>query len=186
MAQKPITKVTSPKSCVSTNSTIPAYMSGRRNCRYFLLFGTARDQDEAQICYLCLCSILSVMLPSLLIFLVALIIEPSGWLNILVTRAVHLPAKVSVFSGVILGNAGKLLFCCLSFPIGISSCKFIHLQKSSLRWHHLNLACLPIPSQARIQLLICPENRLFRCFRDSRICCLKFEFCEKWTKSTCV
>lgn len=67
-----------PKSSESTNSTIPAYMSGRRNCRYFLLFGTARDQDEAQICYLCLCSILSVMLPSLLIFLVALIIEPSG------------------------------------------------------------------------------------------------------------
>ena len=135
-----------PKSCTSANSAIPAYISGRKNCRYFLLFGTARGQDEAQICYLCLCSILSVMLPSLLIFLVALIIEPSGWLNILVTRAVHLPAKVSVLSGVILGNAGKLLFCFLSFPIGISSCKFIHLQKSSLRWHHLNLACLPIPS----------------------------------------
>ena len=67
-----------PKSIVSANSTTGANMSGRRNCRYFLLFGTARNQDEAQICYLCLCSILSVMLPSLLIFLVALIIEPSG------------------------------------------------------------------------------------------------------------
>ena len=67
-----------PKSCASANSAIPAYISGKKNCRYFLLFGTARGQDEAQICYLCLCSILSVMLPSLLIFLVALIIEPSG------------------------------------------------------------------------------------------------------------
>lgn len=143
-----------PKSCASANSAIPAYISGRKNCRYFLLFGTAKGQDEAQICYLCLCSILSVMLPSLLIFLVALIIEPSGWLNILVTRAVHLPAKVSVLSGVILGNAGKLLFCFLSFPIGISSCKFIHLQKPTLRWHHLNPACLPIPSQARTVYLI--------------------------------
>ena len=148
---KSYTEVTSPKSRMSTNSIMPADISGRKNCRYFLLFGTARGQDEAQICYLCLCSILSVMLPSLLIFLVALIIEPSGWLNILVTRAVHLPAKVSVLSGVILGNAGKLLFCFLSFPIGISSCKFIHLQKSSLRWHHLNPSCLPIPPRAHIQ-----------------------------------
>ena len=160
MERKTYTEVTSPKSCVSTNSTIPAYMSGRRNCRYFLLFGTARDQDEAQICYLCLCSILSVILPSLLIFLVALIIEPSGWLNILVTRAVHLPAKVSVLSGVILGNAGKLLFCFLSFPIGISSCKFIHLQKPTLRWHHLNLACLPIPS--------CPHNKITIAYFSAR------------------
>ena len=74
------TRITSqePKSCASANSAIPAYISGRKNCSYFLLFGTAKGQDEAQICYLCLCSILSVMLPSLLIFLVALIIEPSG------------------------------------------------------------------------------------------------------------
>ena len=146
------TRITSqePKSCASANSAIPAYISGRKNCSYFLLFGTAKGQDEAQICYLCLCSILSVMLPSLLIFLVALIIEPSGWLNILVTRAVHLPAKVSVLSGVILGNAGKLLFCFLSFPIGISSCKFIHLQKPTLRWHHLNPACQPIPPYPHI------------------------------------
>ena len=157
------TRITSqePKSCASANSAIPAYISGRKNCRYFLLFGAARGQDEAQICYLCLCSILSVMLPSLLIFLVALIIEPSGWLNILVTRAVHLPAKVSVLSGVILGNAGKLLFCFLSFPIGISSCKFIHLQKPTLRWHHLNLACLPIPSCPQIWAAGSPAAILF-------------------------
>ena len=30
-----------PKSCTSANSAIPAYISGRKNCRYFLLFGTA-------------------------------------------------------------------------------------------------------------------------------------------------
>ena len=27
-----------PKSCTSANSAIPAYISGRKNCRYFLLF----------------------------------------------------------------------------------------------------------------------------------------------------
>jgi len=35
MAQKPFTKVTSPKSSESTISTIPAYMSDSAFCRYF-------------------------------------------------------------------------------------------------------------------------------------------------------
>ena len=45
MAQKPFTKVTSPKSSESTISTIPADMSGRDTCSYFvvLCFYTARE-----------------------------------------------------------------------------------------------------------------------------------------------
>ena len=42
---KPFTKVTSPKSSESTISTIPADMSGRDTCSYFvvLCFYTARE-----------------------------------------------------------------------------------------------------------------------------------------------
>ena len=36
MAQKPFTKVTSPKSIVSANSTTGADMSGSEICRYFI------------------------------------------------------------------------------------------------------------------------------------------------------
>ena len=36
MAQKPFTKVTLPKSRMSTNSIMPADMSGRVTCRYFI------------------------------------------------------------------------------------------------------------------------------------------------------
>ena len=79
--RKSYTKVTRPKSRMSTNSIMPAYMSGRKNCRYFyclLLLVPQGTKIKRGCVYLCLCSILSVILPSLLIFLVALITEPSG------------------------------------------------------------------------------------------------------------
>ena len=43
--EKTFTKVTSPKSRMSTNSTTPADMSGRDTCSYFvvLCFYTARE-----------------------------------------------------------------------------------------------------------------------------------------------
>ena len=45
--QKPYTEVTSPKSSESTISTIPADMSGRDTCSYFvvLCFYTARETE---------------------------------------------------------------------------------------------------------------------------------------------
>ena len=47
--EKTFTKVTSPKSSESTISTIPADMSGREICRYFvaLCFYTARNRGGA-------------------------------------------------------------------------------------------------------------------------------------------
>ena len=49
MAEKPFTKVTSPKSIVSANSTTGADMSGSEICRYFiaLCFYTARNRGGA-------------------------------------------------------------------------------------------------------------------------------------------
>ena len=46
---KSYTEVTTSKSCVSTNSTMPAYMSGRGACRYFidLYFYTAREPKRS-------------------------------------------------------------------------------------------------------------------------------------------
>ena len=45
LREKSFTEVTSPKSRISTNSIMPADMSGRATCRYFiaLCFYTARE-----------------------------------------------------------------------------------------------------------------------------------------------
>ena len=49
MKQETFTEVTAPKSRMSTNSIMPAYMSGRVSCRNFVVpyFYTARNRDEA-------------------------------------------------------------------------------------------------------------------------------------------
>lgn len=104
-----------PKSCVSTNSTIPAYSvspyfySGRGYPRRSVTLNP--QLYRIQKCYyLCLCSILSDMLPSLLIFLVALTVDPSGCSKVLVTRAVCFPAQVSILLGWPPGSVGNLFF----------------------------------------------------------------------------